>query len=119
VTPKSDIAELVAEVPELYQPVFWHRSISGAAARLCNDRLQHILQVYDTYRNEIGCTVRVLDLGCAQGFFSFARAERGAEVVGIDHLRENINVCRALAAERAAARVRFEEGSIENLAAYL
>lgn len=39
----------------------------------------------------------MLDLGCAQGFFSFSLAQSlGAEVVGIDYLKENIDVCNEL-----------------------
>ncbi|GAB6968603.1 hypothetical protein JCM25156A_26410 [Komagataeibacter kakiaceti JCM 25156] len=41
--------------------------------------------------------LKVLDVGCAQGFFSLNLAKHGATVTGIDFQEENINLCKELA----------------------
>jgi tRNA (mo5U34)-methyltransferase len=51
--------------------------------------------------------MRVLDIGCAEGFFSFEAERRGArEVVAIDSLPDSVrrfNICRAALGSRATA----------------
>ncbi|MGC2412255.1 MAG: methyltransferase domain-containing protein [Stellaceae bacterium] len=51
--------------------------------------------------------MRVLDIGCAEGFFSFEAARRGAkEVIAIDSFPDSVrrfNICRAAFDSRAAA----------------
>ncbi|MCP4659634.1 MAG: DUF1698 domain-containing protein [bacterium] len=51
--------------------------------------------------------LRVLDIGCAEGFFSFEAERRGArEVVAIDSFPESVrrfNICRAALGSRATA----------------
>lgn len=50
---------------------------------------------------------RVVDLGCGWGTFSFALAERGLDVVGVDFSRRSIEFCEARKAERAEPNVAF------------
>lgn len=55
---------------------------------------------------------RILDIGCNAGFYSFALAERGAKVVGIDtdrHYLRQAEWARTLLGE---TRVRFLEASV-------
>lgn len=62
-----------------------------------------------------GC--RVLDIGCNAGFYSFALAERGASVLGIDtdphYLRQAQWARRLLGAEK----VRFQQASVYDIGA--
>ncbi len=107
------IAARVAELPELYQPIYGHPALSAGCSRSCTDRLESILSVHDAFARALARPLRVLDLGCAQGFFSFELASRGAQVLGVDYLPENIALCRALAQEHPEFAVRFEHGRIE------
>ena len=51
--------------------------------------------------------MRVLDIGCAEGFFSFEAERRGAtEVVAIDSFPDSVrrfNICRSALASKATA----------------
>jgi len=110
---KNNLSEQIKELPEIYQPVFGHPRLSGKPSRPCTDRLQEIVRVYDALQTMLGRPLKVLDLGCAQGFFSFSLAERGAIVHGVDYLDKNIAVCEAIAEEHPDFKVSFETGRIE------
>ena len=110
---KKELEQLVSALPEVYQPVFGHDELSAEVSRPCVDRLQAILRVHDALRKQLDRPLRVLDLGCAQGFFSLSLAEAGAEVVGLDSLDKNVAVCRALADEHPEFNVQFEVGRLE------
>ena len=109
----SYLAKLIADLPEIYQPVYAHPELSHTVSRSCVDRLANITSVYDALQTLLDRPLRVLDLGCAQGFFSLALAERGASVYGIDFLDKNIEVCNALAAENPNVQVTFEVDHIQ------
>lgn len=109
------ISELVAALPEIYQPIYGHAEYNAAAARDCADRLRHIVGVYEQLARQLGRPLKVLDLGSSQGFFSFQLAERGATVHGIDFLAANVALCRGLALEHPELAVTFEVGRIEAL----
>lgn len=108
------IITLVGALPEKYQPIFGHPELSDGSSRSCLDRLQIITDVARRLRSQLGRSVRVLDLGCAQGFFSLSLAAEGCTVVGVDYLQQNVDVCRALAAESGVG-VTFLHGKIEDL----
>ncbi len=111
----KSIEQYVAALPEKYQPIFNHAELSDGTSRSCFDRLSEILKVHNTLRNKLNRPVRVLDLGCAQGFFSLNLAKEGAEVVGIDYLSENIDICNALAAENHGFDATFRTDRIEDV----
>ncbi len=67
----------------------------------------------------LGRPIRVLDLGCAQGWFSFKLAESGAHVFGVDYLGSNINVCNMLVLENRHLQARFKIMEIEHIPALL
>ncbi len=113
------IAERVSRLPEIYQPVFGHPELSTDVSRGCADRLTHIANIYRTLETQLRRPLRVLDLGCAQGFFSLSLASMGATVLGVDYLEANIAVCRALAEEQSGLAARFETGRIEAVLARL
>lgn len=115
----KELNTLVSELPEIYQTIFGHPEWDGDAARDCNQRLGLITEQYDKLSAELGRPLRVLDLGCAQGFFSLSLASKGATIVGIDFQQENINVCRALAEEHPEFKAEFQVGRIEEVIASL
>lgn len=114
-TPPSRLADLVSRLPEIYQPIYGHPDLSGQPSRPSLDRWKEILRVHDALAERLGRPVRVLDLGCSQGFFSLSLAEAGAIVHGMDYNEANIAVCRALATENLALRVSFAVDKVEHV----
>ncbi|WP_307107486.1 methyltransferase domain-containing protein [Stenotrophomonas rhizophila] len=115
----GSIEALVAALPEKYQPIFGHPDLSDGSSRGCEDRLQLILATAQRLSDTLGRPLRVLDLGCAQGFFSLSLAAAGHSVHGADFLDKNVDVCTALAAEQGLGRATFQCGRIEDIAATL
>ena len=113
------LPQLISDLPEIYQPVYGHPELSTHVSRQCTDRLEKITQVYDALQGLLGRPLRVLDLGCAQGFFSLSLANRGAIVHGVDFLDKNVAVCKALAAEHPNLKASFEVDRIENVINHL
>jgi len=109
------LPSLVEILPEVYQPIFGHPELSVVVSRGCKDRLMHIVQTYQALEAQLNRPLRVLDLGCAQGFFSLNLATLGASTLGIDHLDKNIAVCQALADESASIQAIFETGRVEEI----
>jgi O-antigen chain-terminating methyltransferase len=107
------VEKLVAALPEIYQAVYGHPELSTKVSRGCADRLGQISKVYIALARELGRPPRILDLGCAQGFFSLGLASYGAEVRGVDFLDKNIALCKELAAENPGLKVAFACGTIE------
>ncbi|MFO1305820.1 MAG: methyltransferase domain-containing protein [Burkholderiales bacterium] len=113
----QEIAHLVAALPERYQPVYGEED--DTAARRCDDRLAVIAAVVDTLRDRLGRPVRVLDLGCAQGYFALSLAARGACVTGVDRGAANIALCRALASRHPGLDAQFVEADVVDFATTL
>lgn len=65
-------------------------------------RLRKVLEIHAP-----GSGARVVDLGCGWGTFSFALAERGLEVVGVDFSRRSIEFCESRQRERALSGLSF------------
>ena len=108
----SPLARAVAALPELYQPVFGHPEFSPGASRAQDRRLAQVCALHDRLRDHLGRPLRVLDLGCAQGYFSLTLAERGARVDGVDFQSPNLALCRVLAAEHPDFAVAFHQADI-------
>lgn len=108
-----NIPALVRNLPELYQPVFGHPELSARASRKCDDRLEALKSVYTALAGKLDRPLNVLDLGCAQGYFSFRLAELGARVVGVDMLQANIRLCEALRTENPTLDLSFHTAKIE------
>lgn len=101
------LEDAVAALPEKYQPIYGHEELSDNAARSSDDRLKQIIRVYDLLSAHLKRPLRVLDIGCAQGFFCFSLAAKGAVVTGIDMDQRNIDVCESLKSVYADYKVNF------------
>jgi O-antigen chain-terminating bifunctional methyltransferase/kinase len=109
----DQLLEKVRALPEIYQPIFGHPELASNVSRQCEDRLHYLEALHDGLREELGRPVRVLDLGCAQGYISLSMAARGASVVGIDFLQANVDVCSALVAEHPEFDAGFKHARLE------
>ena len=111
----TTLSSLIAVLPEVYQPIFGHPELSKTVSRQCDDRLAEIIRIYHLIEAQLGRPLRVLDLGCAQGFFSFSLAKLGATVDGVDLLDANITACQVLASEYPELKVSFIVGCIKKI----
>lgn len=57
--------------------------------------------------------LRVADLGCLEGGFALAFAQRGAEVIGIEARPENVDKCRLLEEHFELANLRFVQADVK------
>ena len=96
---QKTIAELVSDLPEIYQRI-WNHPEYDESSRLCEDRAGYIKKAIESLQEKLGKkNLRVLDLGCAQGYFCFTLRSIGCEVSGIDFCEQNIALCKALSEE--------------------
>lgn len=114
-TSESEIRELVAKLPECYQPIFGFPQLDEPVSRQCDDRLAVIRDALESLVRHYGRPLRVLDLGCAQGFFSLSVADLCESVLGIDYLAANVDVCNAARDAAGLQHVRFETGEITEI----
>jgi len=114
-TSLPELKVVVAELQEVYQPIYGHPELSTNASRSSEERLQQIMAVHHALVRQLQRPIRVLDLGCAQGWFGFNLAQAGAEVLGVDYDQNNINVCNMLVLENRELAVRFKCVEIEKL----
>jgi len=92
------IKDLVSKLPEIYQTIYNHPEYK--TSRNCDHRLNYITDIIKAYQAKIGKTnLKVLDIGCAQGYYSLHLAAMGCRVTGVDFNRANINLCKGLADE--------------------
>ena len=112
---KLSLKKLIDKLPECYQPIYAHEELSQKTSRLCKDRFKEIKKIYAKLEKIKKRPLKVLDLGCAQGFFCFSLAELGAEVTGIDFLDKNVDVCNEIKKETNNFKVNFIHEKIENI----
>ena len=99
-TEKSKVMECVDALPEIYQTIYGHPEYNNDSSRKCAERESDILKVIKLYQNYLGKKkLRVLDIGCAQGYYSFTLQNAGCLVDGVDYNENNIACCEALKEE--------------------
>src|SRR6188768_2702523 len=84
----TELGALVDALSELYQPVFGHEEFDASAVRPSVDRRALLEPIVRALGERLGRPVRILDLGCAQGYFSLSMAALGAHVRGVDREAE-------------------------------
>lgn len=103
---RSELDELVARLPGACQKIYGAPEYDARAMRDCDSRwalLDPLLSSYPKPPRDI----RVLDAGCAQGYFALKAAEKGCRALGIDVSEPNLALCRHLSA-RAGLPADFE-----------
>jgi len=90
----------VAALPELYQRVYGHPEYDRSS-RPCDDRARVLTELITSLQDTLGKkALRVLDIGCAQGYYALTLAALGCIVVGVDVNAQNVALCRYLASEQ-------------------
>jgi 2-polyprenyl-3-methyl-5-hydroxy-6-metoxy-1,4-benzoquinol methylase len=96
---------------------FHNRKFSGGNTPSGDYRVNS--EVYNFYWGLVGNVehLKVLDLGCGNGWLSILLAKSGARVWGIDISDELVKIAtRAAESERLSEKVTFKEMSCENMA---
>jgi tRNA (mo5U34)-methyltransferase len=93
---------------EIEREPYWFQKIKaqpGIVTPGCSDPATQKLPFFGLPTDMTG--MRVLDIGCSEGFFSFEAERRGAkEVIAVDDAAESIrrfNICRAALNSKASA----------------
>lgn len=118
-TGKNLLLNLIDDLPEIYQPIYKHEELPLNVSRQCIDRWPKILDIYRLANRHFKRPLRILDLGCAQGFFSLKLASIGATVFGIDYNDKNIALCQYLASLNPSHKVQFELNDIQTIVSIL
>ena len=116
----NNIENLVKKLPEVYQKIYKHPEYDSSSSRGCDDRAAAIIPIIKEYQKKTKKKkIKILDIGCAQGFYSFKLAELGCDVKGIDFCPENIDLCKAIADENkikiSFEKVIFDKEFIDNI----
>lgn len=106
------INRLVGALPERYQPIYGFDNFTSDAERESSDRLEIVMNIANLMVNHLQRPIRVLDLGCAQGYFSLNLADVSESVTGIDYLDKNVELCSGLAEYHHFEHVKFYENDI-------
>lgn len=114
-----NVENIVDRLSEVYHPVFGHPELSSLARRESEERLEQVLNVHNALVNLHGRPLKVLDLGCALGYFSFNLAQLGAEVIAIDADPVCVELCRELSNENPTLSVRTLNMTVEESLAHL
>lgn len=106
------INTLVDALHERYQPIYGFEHFTSDAERESSDRLAIVMNIANLLVKQLQRPIRVLDLGCAQGYFSLNLASISETVVGIDYLDKNVELCSGLAEYHHFEHVKFYENDI-------
>lgn len=94
--------------------------IPDSVVGIFDTRLQMVSAAVDAHFGPRLREIECLDIGCHEGFYSFAMARSGIpQVLAIDARRENLNRARFVAEAMGIRNVEFRQGRIETLAADL
>jgi|GEM_PF-6506503 len=113
---REQLLQTYAALPEAYQPAWGLDETRTQARRGSADRFALLLRHIAALPGE--APLRVLDIGCAQGYFALGLTaelrERGIEVIGVDALADNVRFCEQLVAhhglEARFLHDRFDAG---------
>ena len=112
--PTSELLELVASLPEVYQPIYGHEDLESSRSAE-TPRIAALLETIELLSEQEGRHSRVLDLGSAQGYVGFRLAELGHHVTGIEYLEANVAVAEAVANEHPQLDAVFIHGDVADV----
>ena len=105
---KNELNQRLSQCPYVYQPIFGlPKSEQPSSKRNGYDRLNIIKNTYQKLSSLEGRELKVLDLGCNAGFYSFELAEIGADVTGIELNYGFFQLCEYLKEVNGSKNVRF------------
>jgi O-antigen chain-terminating methyltransferase len=110
-----NLSKVFAQLPEVYQPIYNHPELSTKVSRDCLSRLEIIKKIINEMSKFLNRKLRILDIGCSQGFFSFNACRLGHEVLGIDYLDKNINLCNELKKENKDFKINFVVSDLKDI----
>ena len=99
----------------------------GGGVRTISNVPPHVTDIFETRRQMLEGVVtahfagrlpqiRCLDIGCHEGFYSFAMAQLGVgRIMGLDVRQANLNKARFAAERLGHAGIAFQQGNIEEL----
>jgi len=99
---ESNVDQLVNQLPQVYQPIYNYPNLTDkkTVQRVCTDREKEIISIVDKYLNFTKKKfIKILDIGCSQGYFCFKLKEHfknRVQITGIDIDKKNIDLCKAL-----------------------
>ena len=112
----KDIEKELEACPYIYQPVFGLADhMQPGSARQGHDRLEQITDVYKSLRDAYGRELKVLDLGCNAGFYSFELAQLGAEVTGVELNPGFFRLCQKVKKLTNSKNVEFANVDLNEL----
>jgi tRNA (mo5U34)-methyltransferase len=95
-------------------------AIPRSVVDIFDTRLQMVMGAVDAHFGTRLREIECLDIGCHEGFYSLAMAQRGVRgVVGVDARPENLERARFVANAMGVGRISWREGRVETLAAGL
>lgn len=80
-------------------------------------RAKRILQIVSDVSGRPLSELRVVDLACLEGMFSIEMALHGAETLGIEGRRDNVDRARFAGQALGLSNLRFEQDDVRNLSA--
>ena len=108
----QSIEQMVNELSCFYQKVYGHPEYDGSGSTPCENREIIFKKIISDLQKKTGkIDLKVLDIGCAQGYFCFALNEIGCKTTGVDFLQENVDFCNAINEENGSPS-KFLQGEL-------
>ncbi len=108
------VEKYITKIGKLDQPIYGYPQYD-AQQNIHADQLLTINRIVDLIAKDLNRPLKILELNCAQGFFSLHLAAKGFDVLGIDSSKNNIELCCVLAKENPTLKVKFVKGKIEDI----
>lgn len=107
----NKLSELLKNLPCQYQNIFNHPEFDSATLGIDTKKnAAYISELISQYKNLTHKkNVKVLDIGCAQGYYALTAAKNGCDVEAIDLEDANIALCNYLNKE-SSHNVKFRTG---------
>ena len=95
-----------------------HSAIPASVVDIFDTRLQMVNRAVDAHFGERLKQIDCIDIGCHEGFYSLAMAQRGVrQITAIDARPENLKRARFVADAMGISGIHYANGRVETLAA--
>jgi O-antigen chain-terminating methyltransferase len=103
---KFALEDAVHALPEIYQPIYGHEN-KFEYKRESVDRLNKIKTVCENLQSHLKRKLRILDVGCAQGYLSFNLSKYCITIDAVDGCLQNIELCNLIKREFNLNNIKF------------